>query len=305
MKTLICSSLFPMLDCSAVKLIKRLEYDNTILQKSTPTWPCRLCGGTFGGNDDKSLLLILASDILLVLGYLALADMGEAIVLGMLAHIQTHTLALGAHTHGDEAVYEPIAQIAHAESVDNDNSHGQQVVEEDHEALPRAGYQALLDEDAGEHSAENTARAVGGKHVEGIVYTAVAAPVHGHIADDGDDKGDEDALPHGDIAGRGGDGHQTDHTSHSRTHGRGLAAAQAVEEDPGHHGRGRSGVGVEEGLDGLTVGMERTAGIESEPPQPQHGGAEEHEGDVGGLRLPCAGCTATEEKGSGKGCHTR
>lgn len=110
MKTLICSSLFPMLDCSAVKLIKRLEYDNTILQKSTPTWPCRLCGGTFGGNDDKSLLLILASDILLVLGYLALADMGEAIVLGMLAHIQTHTLALGAHTHGDEAVYEPIAR---------------------------------------------------------------------------------------------------------------------------------------------------------------------------------------------------
>ena len=95
--------------------------------------------------------------------------MRQSVVLIVLREIETHLFAECRHTHGDEAVDEFIAQPTHSEGIDKHDDDGQQVVEEDHKTLPRAGNQTLLDKDTCQHRAEDTARAVRGEHVEGIV----------------------------------------------------------------------------------------------------------------------------------------
>ena len=75
------------------------------------------------------------------------------------------------------------------------------MVEEDDKSVPCAGDEPLLDEDTCQHSAEDTARAVSRKDVEGVVNAGVRAPVDGDVTDQRDDEGDKDTLSYGDIAG--------------------------------------------------------------------------------------------------------
>ena len=249
--------------------------------------------------------LFLLSQIVLVFGYLALTDMRQTIVFLVLGEVEAHALALCTHAHGDDLVDKPVAQITHGKRIDDDDGHGKQMVKEDHHASPLARDEAFLDEDAREHCAEDTARAVGGEYVEGIVDAAVAAPVDSDIAYQCDDKGDEDALSYGDVACRWGDGHQTYHATHGGAHGRRLAPAQTVKEYPGHHRRCRGCIGIEKRLDCLAVGMQRTACIEAEPSQPQHSCSQQYKGDVGRLRLARLGSPSAQEDGSREGCHSR
>ena len=119
-----------------------------------------------------------------------------------------------------------------------------------------AGNKSLVDEDSREHCTEDTASAVGGEYVEGIVDARLAAPIYCTVADEGDDEGYEDTLAYCYISCGRSDGNKTNHTSYGCTHGRGLASTQTVEEYPCHHRRGRGGIGVEECLDSSSVGME-------------------------------------------------
>ena len=75
------------------------------------------------------------------------------------------------------------------------------MIEEYHHAVPSAGDETFLDEYAGKYRAEDAAGAVGGKDVERIVDAAARTPIDRHVADERDDKGDENALTNGDIAG--------------------------------------------------------------------------------------------------------
>lgn len=80
--------------------------------------------------------VVLVLYVLLVFSQLALTEMCKTIMLVMLAEVQTDLLTLYAHTHRDELVDEPIAEVAHREGVDEDNDNCEEVIEEDHEAVP-------------------------------------------------------------------------------------------------------------------------------------------------------------------------
>lgn len=114
-------------------------------------------------------LFVLLADMLFVFRQLALADVGQSVMLVVLRKVKAHFLAECRYTHGNQHVDEFIASPAHGKGVEEYDDDGQQMVEEDHEAVPRARNQPLLDEDTREHRTEDTARSVSGKHVEGIV----------------------------------------------------------------------------------------------------------------------------------------
>jgi len=59
-------------------------------------------------------------------------------------------------------------------------------------------------------------------------------------------------------------------------HGR-VAAVGPFDSDPGHYRHGRGRVGGEEGKARGAIGRQRAAGVEAEPADPQHGGADDGE----------------------------
>ena len=98
------------------------------------------------------------------------AYMGEAVVLIVLAVVEAYLLAIYGDTHRYQPVYQGVANPTHDEGIDKDDDDGKQVIKEYHESIPCAGYQAFLNEDAGQYGAEDTACAVGREYVEGIIY---------------------------------------------------------------------------------------------------------------------------------------
>ena len=120
--------------------------------------------------------------------------MGQTVVFIVLTVVESNLLTIDGYTHGYQFVYQLIAQPTHAEcidkdnddgqqmveenhesvprAIDKDNDDGQQMVEENHESVPRACNQSFLDEDTCQHSSEDTACAVSGEYVEGIVDAA-------------------------------------------------------------------------------------------------------------------------------------
>ena len=163
--------------------------------------------------------MIFLSDMFLIFRQLSLADMSQTIVLVMLREVESDLLAIDRDAHGDETVDEFIAQPAHGESIEEHDDDGQQMVEEDDKTIPRAGNKSFLNEDTRQHRAEDTTRAVGGEHIEGVVDAGVRTPIDGNVTDNGNDQGDEDALTNGNITGRGRDGYQTDYATNGGTHG--------------------------------------------------------------------------------------
>ena len=87
----------------------------------------------------------------------------------MLREVETNLFAISRHTHGDEMVNKFVAQPTHGEGVYEDNDDSQQVVEENNKALPCSGDESLLNEDTREYGTKDTACAVGGEYVEGII----------------------------------------------------------------------------------------------------------------------------------------
>ena len=110
--------------------------------------------------------------MLFVFRYFPFADMGQTVVLIVLALVESNLLTIDGDAHGYQFVYQRIAQPTHAECIDKDNDDGQQMVEENYESVPRACNQSFLDEDTCQHSSEDTACAVSGEYVEGIVDAA-------------------------------------------------------------------------------------------------------------------------------------
>ena len=154
------------------------------------------------------ILFVFLPEVLLIFCQLALANVCQSVVLVVLREVQTHLFAVGRHAHGDETVNEFVAQPTHGEGINKHDDDGQQVVEENHKTIPCACNKAFLNEDSRQHGAKDATCAVGGEHVERIVYAGVRAPVDGHVTDQRDDKGNEDALSHSDITCRWGDGYQ-------------------------------------------------------------------------------------------------
>ena len=111
--------------------------------------------------------------MLFILGKLTLTEVGESVMLVVLAEVESHTLTLDADTHWDEVVDEPIAEVAHGKGVDEHDGYGKQVIEEYHEAVPCSGDKSFLNEYSGHDGTYNTARSVGREYVEGIVYPTV------------------------------------------------------------------------------------------------------------------------------------
>ena len=86
--------------------------------------------------------------MLFVFCQLALTDMRQAIVFIVLREVESNLLTIGRDAHGYETVDQLVAQPTHGEGIDKDYDDGQQMVEENNEAFPCAGYEALLYEDA-------------------------------------------------------------------------------------------------------------------------------------------------------------
>ena len=78
----------------------------------------------------------------------------------MLAHVQTDAFALATDAHGYHLVDYPIEEHTHCKGIGKNDDDGQEVVQEHHETLPRAGEQTLLDKYAREDRAHYAAGAV-------------------------------------------------------------------------------------------------------------------------------------------------
>ena len=92
---------------------------------------------------------------------------------------------------------------------------------------------------------------------------------------------DDDRLANRDEAGRRRDRHQADHRADAGAQGRRLRPLHPVEEHPAEHRGGRGRVGRRERQRRRAGGRHRRAGVEAEPAEPEHAGAENHERDVG------------------------
>lgn len=146
-------------------------------------------------------IIVFLSQIVLVFGYLALANVRQTVVLFVLTEVKAHTLALRTYTHWDKTVYKPIAQITHTKGIDNDYGNSQQMIEEYYKAVPSARDKTLLYKYTRKHSTEDTACAVCGEHIQCIVYTAMTAPVNGGITYQRNDKSYEYTLTYSYISG--------------------------------------------------------------------------------------------------------
>lgn len=104
-----------------------------------------------------------------------------------------------------------------------------------------------------------------GEHIKGIIYAGMRAPIDGHVADECNDKGYENALSDCNITSRRCDGYKTNYATYGCPHSRRFTATQTIEKYPRHHGCGRGCVGVQKSLDGLSVGMQRRTSIETKP----------------------------------------
>ena len=62
----------------------------------------------------------------------------------LLTVVESNFLTIDGDTHGYQFVYQRIAHPTHAKCIDKDNDDGQQMVEENHESVPRACSQSLL-----------------------------------------------------------------------------------------------------------------------------------------------------------------
>ena len=109
-------------------------------------------------------------DVLLIFGNLAFADVGETVVLVVLAIVETDTLAVLRNSHWYKLVDEPVAEVADCKCIDNYYCHGNQMIEEYYETFRCASYKTFLNEDTREDSTKDTTCSVGWENVEGIVY---------------------------------------------------------------------------------------------------------------------------------------
>ncbi len=120
--------------------------------------------------------------MLFVFGKFTFAKMSKSVMLVVLTEVETHTLALYAHTHRYELVDKPIAKVAHAECVDKHYHNGKNMVEEYHQTVGSSGNKAFVNKDTGHYRTYNTARSVGREHIKRIVNPAVRTPVYRNVA---------------------------------------------------------------------------------------------------------------------------
>ena len=78
--------------------------------------------------------LLLALLVLRVLCNLALCNVCKTVVLIVLRDVETDLLRLLTDAHGNEVVHQPIAKVAHAEGIDEDDEDGTEVEIEGSEA---------------------------------------------------------------------------------------------------------------------------------------------------------------------------
>ena len=143
----------------------------------------------------------------------------------------------------------------------------------------------LIDKHARQDCAHNTAHAVSREDIQRIVDACVVLPVAGEVRYDCGDNGNDNAVAHAHPSRRRCNGNQAEHTAHRGTHCRRLAACQTIDKHPKHHCRGGRRVGVQEGFDGHSIGVKRTARVESEPAKPQQHRAQNNIRHVGRLRF--------------------
>ena len=221
--------------------------------------------------------------------------------LAVLAEVEALDFLIVRHAHRDDQVGDLVEHQRADERVDRDDHQGDQVVDE---GLGFAVVEAeVLGEDAGRDHAHHAADAVAGEDVEGVIQARLGFPVDGDVADHAGDQADDHALADPDEARGRGDGDQADHRADAGAEGRRLLAHHPVPEHPAEHGRGRGGVRGGEGHGGRAVGPQGRAGVEAEPPEPEHARAEQHERDVGrgvGVVIDVA-LAAPEEEGPGEG----
>ncbi len=130
-------------------------------------------------------------------------------------------------------------------------------------------------EDARHQRAEDAAERVHAEHVERVVRAddllqARHTPEAHHTGAEADDQRTHDA----DVTGGRRDRHETRHRTRGGAEHRGLALDDPLGKRPRHHRAGRGEVGVEEGEGGERARFQRRAGVEAEPAEPQHRGAD-------------------------------
>ena len=136
-------------------------------------------------------------------------------------------------------------------------------------------------EDASQHRAAHAADAMHAERVERVVVAEVLLELgHREVADDTHDRAHDDRRPHIDVARAGRNGHEARNRTGARAEQRHLARAQALDEHPCQHRRGRRRVRRRERQASLAVGSERRTRVEAEPAEPQEQRAQQHERDV-------------------------
>ena len=193
-------------------------------------------------------------------------------MLVVLRNVESDGLVGLAHTHRNHLICNVIECVGDGKREHKDNHNGQHVVENEVRVRNAFCHKAfgfiLIDEYSRKDCAHNSAHAVSGEHIQGIIDTGVVLPVAGRVRDNGGDNGDYYAVAHRHPSCRRRNGHQTEHSAHCGAHCRRLAACQTIDKNPHHHCRGGRRVGVQEGFDGHSVGVKRTARVESEPAEP-------------------------------------
>lgn len=158
--------------------------------------------------------IVLVLYMFLILSQFTVTEVSQSIVLIMLTEVESHLLTLDTHSHRDELIDEPIAEVAHSEGVDEYYDDGEKMEEEYDKAIPCSGDESFADEDSRHDGTDDTTRSVSREHIECIVNTTVRPPIDCYVADYGYHESYKNRLSDGNVSCRRRTSHKTDDTSY-------------------------------------------------------------------------------------------
>ena len=151
---------------------------------------------------------------------------------------------------------------------------------------PRRAADGLDGEDAGQQRPGNAAQAVNAENVQAVVVAELRLQHHrAPIADESGDKANDQGGEGIDVAGRRGDGDEAGDGAGNDAQHAGLAAANPLDNHPRYCRRRGRDLGHGHGHAGAAVGGDRRSGVETEPADPQHGGADDAQDQVMGRHV--------------------
>ena len=146
-----------------------------------------------------------------------------SVFFAVLRNVEANTFALCRYAQVHHLVGEPVKAVRHAEGVDKYDAESKYVVNQKlrmrYFGTCSVWKEVSVGKDSCKHGSDDTAKAVGWEHVERVVnHVGFLLVGYCHVADDGSDERDEDALSHSNPSGRRGDGNQAHHSTDGCSH---------------------------------------------------------------------------------------